>query len=117
VSPPPDQISDKHIEDAIGAAEIRLNLRPERNLGGILDVHTYDCGRTSSHEDWATMGVTGIGGFAFRARDPKALAAWYAEHLGGGGGEHGSWDQQARLTVFPLSTQTLTISRRPSSGC
>ena len=43
MSPPPDQISDKHIEDAIGAAEVRLDLRPERNLGSILDVHTYDC--------------------------------------------------------------------------
>ena len=27
-------------------------------------------------------GVTGIGGVFFKARDPKALAAWYAEHLG-----------------------------------
>jgi predicted enzyme related to lactoylglutathione lyase len=26
--------------------------------------------------------VTGIGGVFFRARDPKALAAWYEEHLG-----------------------------------
>jgi predicted enzyme related to lactoylglutathione lyase len=26
--------------------------------------------------------VTGIGGIFFRARDPKALAAWYSEHLG-----------------------------------
>jgi len=26
--------------------------------------------------------VTGIGGIFFRARDSKALAAWYAEHLG-----------------------------------
>jgi predicted enzyme related to lactoylglutathione lyase len=26
--------------------------------------------------------VTGIGGVFFRARDPKALAAWYREHLG-----------------------------------
>jgi len=26
--------------------------------------------------------VTGIGGIFFRARDPKALSAWYAEHLG-----------------------------------
>ena len=46
------------------------------------------------------MGVTGIGGFAFRAKDPKALAAWYAEHLGVGRGEHGMWDQQAGPTVF-----------------
>jgi predicted enzyme related to lactoylglutathione lyase len=27
-------------------------------------------------------GVTGIGGVFFKARDPGALAAWYAEHLG-----------------------------------
>jgi predicted enzyme related to lactoylglutathione lyase len=53
------------------------------------------------------MGVTGIGGFFFRARDPKALAAWYAEHLGVGGGEHGSWDQQAGQTIFsPFEADT-----------
>lgn len=26
--------------------------------------------------------VTGIGGIFFKARDPKALAAWYQQHLG-----------------------------------
>jgi predicted enzyme related to lactoylglutathione lyase len=26
--------------------------------------------------------VTGVGGVFFRARDPKALVDWYAEHLG-----------------------------------
>jgi predicted enzyme related to lactoylglutathione lyase len=26
--------------------------------------------------------VTGIGGVFFRARDPEALVAWYAEHVG-----------------------------------
>ena len=26
--------------------------------------------------------VTGVGGVFLRARDPKALAAWYAQHLG-----------------------------------
>ena len=29
-----------------------------------------------------TERVTGIGGVFFRAEDPAALAAWYAEHLG-----------------------------------
>ena len=33
------------------------------------------------------MGVTGIGGIFFRAKDPQALAAWYAQHLGVGTGE------------------------------
>jgi predicted enzyme related to lactoylglutathione lyase len=46
------------------------------------------------------MGVTGIGGFFFRAQDPNALAAWYAEHLGVGRGDYGMWDQQAGTTVF-----------------
>jgi predicted enzyme related to lactoylglutathione lyase len=26
--------------------------------------------------------VTGVGGVFFKAKDPKALAAWYAQHLG-----------------------------------
>jgi hypothetical protein len=26
--------------------------------------------------------ITGVGGVFFRARDPDALARWYAEHLG-----------------------------------
>lgn len=46
------------------------------------------------------MGVTGIGGFFFRAQDPKALGAWYADTLGVGGGPWGLWDQQAGKTVF-----------------
>jgi predicted enzyme related to lactoylglutathione lyase len=46
------------------------------------------------------MGVTGIGGLFFRATDPQGLAAWYAEHLGVGGGEMGVWDQQSGPTVF-----------------
>jgi predicted enzyme related to lactoylglutathione lyase len=46
------------------------------------------------------MGVTGIGGFFFRARDPEALSTWYAEHLGVGAGEYGQWDQQAGTSVF-----------------
>jgi predicted enzyme related to lactoylglutathione lyase len=46
------------------------------------------------------VGVTGIGGFFFRARDPESLAAWYREHFGIGLGEYGLWDQQAGPTVF-----------------
>jgi glyoxylase I family protein len=48
--------------------------------------------------------VTGIGGVFFRAQDPAALSAWYAEHLGiapppdSYGGE--VWVQQAGPTAF-----------------
>ena len=53
------------------------------------------------------MGVTGIGGFFFRANDPEALAAWYAEHLGVGTGEYGAWEQEAGQTLFlPFATDT-----------
>jgi len=34
--------------------------------------------------------VTGIGGVFLKARDPKALNAWYARHLGIPIGEHGA---------------------------
>ena len=32
------------------------------------------------------MGVLGMGGLFFRAKDPEALSAWYKEYLGIGGG-------------------------------
>src|ERR1700721_356295 len=48
--------------------------------------------------------VTGIGGFFFRAKDPKALALWYQQHLGiltvpTSDGET-SWQQEAGSTAF-----------------
>lgn len=47
------------------------------------------------------MGVTGIGGFFFRARDPDALSAWYRQHLGvGPSADNWMWPQQAGPTVF-----------------
>jgi len=46
------------------------------------------------------MAVTGIGGLFFRARDPKALTAWYQQHFGIGLEPHGLWQQQAGPTVF-----------------
>lgn len=48
------------------------------------------------------MAVTGIGGVFFRSRDPKALAAWYAKHLGVGPSREGEWgwSQQAGPTEF-----------------
>jgi glyoxylase I family protein len=48
--------------------------------------------------------VTGIGGFFFRSKDPKALAAWYHQHLGvlpvpTGEGQD-AWEQEAGTTAF-----------------
>jgi predicted enzyme related to lactoylglutathione lyase len=48
--------------------------------------------------------VQGIGGFFFRAREPKALAAWYAAHLGvtltPQSYDQTPWTQEAGPTVF-----------------
>lgn len=43
--------------------------------------------------------VTGIGGLFFRSKDPKGLAAWYAEHLGLPA-DQPVWMQEAGPTVF-----------------
>ncbi len=53
------------------------------------------------------MPVTGIGGFFFRAQDPKGLAEWYLKHLGVGAPEGVFvWDQQAGPTVFSPFKET-----------
>ena len=48
--------------------------------------------------------VTGIGGFFFRAHDPKALGQWYQDHLGISvipkSGNDSAWRQQAGPTAF-----------------
>ena len=48
--------------------------------------------------------VLGIGGFFFRAKDPKGLAQWYADHLGvtktPESYEGTAWRQEAGTTVF-----------------
>lgn len=55
--------------------------------------------------------VTGIGGFFFKAEDPKALAEWYEAHLGVNPVpktyEQQAWTQEAGATVFaPFSAKT-----------
>lgn len=49
--------------------------------------------------------VTGIGGLFFRAEDPSALKAWYADHLGIDSSP--LWMQSAGPTVFaPFEADT-----------
>lgn len=55
--------------------------------------------------------VDGFGGVFFRAKDPAALAEWYATHLGvdkvPGDYETPPWQQQAGPTVFaPFAADT-----------
>ena len=55
--------------------------------------------------------VLGIGGVFFKAKDPKGLAAWYAEHLGvpvAAGETYGPFSEERAETVwatFPLDTK------------
>jgi predicted enzyme related to lactoylglutathione lyase len=61
------------------------------------------------------MGVTGIGGFFFRANDPETLRAWYLEHLGVGSEPYGSWETQAGPSVFspfPADTDYFAVDRQ-----
>ncbi len=56
--------------------------------------------------------VKGIGGFFFRARDPQALATWYATHLGVEGEDGAPWQQAAGYTVFaPFPADTEYFGR------
>jgi predicted enzyme related to lactoylglutathione lyase len=56
--------------------------------------------------------VTGIGGFFFRAKDPKALAEWYERNLGIArtptGKDMEPWHQDAGTTAFQPFPATTT---------
>lgn len=62
------------------------------------------------------MGVLGMGGLFFRAKDPDALNAWYREHLGVGAGcaaedtgdvDQWAWKVQGGPMVFaPFKAST-----------
>jgi predicted enzyme related to lactoylglutathione lyase len=88
------------------------------------------CVAAHFRKDFPMERVLGIGGVFFKARDPKALAAWYREHLGvpvdpgqtygllisGGAGEKTVW------ATFPADTKyfgpgqaTLMVNYRVSN--
>ena len=54
--------------------------------------------------------VTGIGGFFFRAKDPKALGLWYQQHLGVSliptSLKESPWQQEAGPTAFAPFPET-----------
>jgi glyoxylase I family protein len=61
-------------------------------------------------EGTETEKVTGIGGFFFRAKDPKALRLWYHQHLGiltiPTTSEETAWQQDAGPTAFAPFKET-----------
>jgi len=64
--------------------------------------------------------VAGIGGFFFRAHDPKALATWYQQHLGIAltpTTEGGTvWQQEAGPTSFSPFPQTTKYFGDPNKS-
>jgi len=61
--------------------------------------------------------VSGIGGFFFRSRDPKALVAWYRTHLGidptPTSYDQQPWRQEAGATIFaPFPAETDYFGRK-----
>ena len=73
------------------------------------------------------MGVLGMGGFFFRAKDPEALTAWYREHLnigvgcnadGEGDPDDWFWQTQGGPMVFaPFKAQSRPASYAAFSSC
>lgn len=67
----------------------------------------------------AKQSVLGIGGVFFKAKDPKGLAAWYAEHLGvpvATGETYAPFSEDHAETVwatFPLDTKYFAPSESP----
>jgi len=71
---------------------------------------------TSRTDHWPMEKVTGIGGFFFKAKDPKALSDWYQQHLGimkipeSSDGE--PWTQEKGVTAFaPFASDTKYFGR------
>jgi hypothetical protein len=64
--------------------------------------------------------VLGIGGVFFKARDPKALAAWYRKHLGvpvEEGQTYGLPEVRFRnLAVRKRLHRSMTVRRQASAG-
>ena len=62
--------------------------------------------------------VTGIGGVFLRARDPQALAAWYAQHLGiqlnNYGGANFLWAEEGQPDEVPPTTGMTVWSLFPA---
>lgn len=61
------------------------------------------------------MGVTGVGGIFFRAKDPEMLRAWYVQHLGVGSLPYGAWETLAGASVFapfPADTDYFSTDRQ-----
>ena len=49
--------------------------------------------------------VQGVGGLFFKAEDPEALQAWYADHLGIGRLDHSPWGADDPASLFEWRDQ------------
>lgn len=69
-----------------------------------MDAESTHQSEPMKQDDTQRETVSGIGGFFFRAHDPKALSQWYKEHLGilptPTSQDEKVWEQEAGATVF-----------------
>jgi predicted enzyme related to lactoylglutathione lyase len=83
----------------------RKNKAKHNGKNGRHDGHNDGDGVAKAERDMEK--VVGIGGLFFRSRDPQALKAWYAEHLGVGPAEGApAWTQDAGMTAFEPFSET-----------
>lgn len=88
-------------------AGARLAPRPGMTHAGAPVAMSQCPAACGGSETETNVGVTGIGGFFFRARNPEVLSAWYATHLGVGAANHAPWETQAGPCVFaPFDADT-----------
>jgi predicted enzyme related to lactoylglutathione lyase len=78
--------------------------------GSVLLPGAFAAAQTPAQNASAKETVTGIGGFFFRAHDPKALGQWYQDHLGISvipkSENDPVWKQQAGPTAFAPFPET-----------
>jgi predicted enzyme related to lactoylglutathione lyase len=101
-----------------GAEGWRAGLKPGAYIGSIHLLNVQPSKGHAAKDAGGTMAkVTGLGGAFLRAADPKALYAWYQEHLGISSPE-GSFSfpretQRAYIAVafFPKSSEYFPVSQ------
>jgi glyoxylase I family protein len=85
----------------------------------LLGASTFAVVGTSPAAD-ARERVSGIGGFFFRSRNPRELAAWYQQHLGVDpvptDYHQKSWVQEAGPTAFAPFPQDSTYFGKPEQA-
>jgi glyoxylase I family protein len=82
----------------------------------ILGSHGVASAQTPAPAAPAMERVEGFGGFFFKAQDPKALATWYADHLGVGPVPTDDGQDPWQLTAGPAAFQPFPAATKYFGG-